>query len=289
MPLINLAQGLAIARDNNAALGAFNVIDTHFINALFSASARCHSPFIINIAEVHFPYLDLESIVAAIQSRAARHSQAVVLNLDHGSSFDAIVKAIRAGFTSIMFDGSSLSYDENIRQTREVVKLCHAAGVSVEAELGAVGGSEGGELYGSYDQHKLTDVNQAAQFIEQTQVDALAVAIGNVHGKYRGAPELDFERLKAINAASTVPLVLHGGSGISDADFRRAIDLGIRKINFFTGMSDAALTTLGTCLSQESLKYDKLAQSFEAMELSISEVVCRQMQVFGNRVPLAEL
>ncbi|MEI8672818.1 class II fructose-bisphosphate aldolase [Vibrio sp. SA48] len=143
MALISLAQGLASAQKGNYALGAFNVIDTHFLNALFDAAEKQRSPFIINIAEVHFPFIDLESLVAAIKDRAERHDIPVVLNLDHGVSFDAIVRAVRAGFTSVMFDGSGLSYQENVQQTSEVVRMCHAVGVSVEAELGAVGGDEG--------------------------------------------------------------------------------------------------------------------------------------------------
>lgn len=143
MALISLAQGLAHAQQHGYALGAFNVLDTHFLRALFHAAEQQRSPFIINIAEVHFKYVSLEPLIAAIRAEAALHAIPVVLNLDHGLHFDAVMQAIRLGFTSVMFDGSTLSYDENIRQTREVVKMCHALGISVEAELGAVGGDEG--------------------------------------------------------------------------------------------------------------------------------------------------
>jgi len=148
MPLISLAAGLEHARENRYALGAFNVLDSHFLRALFAAAKQERSPFIINIAEVHFKYLSLDSLVEAVRFEAARHDIPVVLNLDHGLHFEAVVRALRLGFSSVMFDGSTLSYEENIRQTREVVKMCHAVGVSVEAELGAVGGDEGGALYG---------------------------------------------------------------------------------------------------------------------------------------------
>lgn len=185
MSLISLAQGLKHASQNGYALGAFNVLDTHFLRALFAAAEAQKSPFIINIAEVHFKYVSLEAICAAIKAEAAQHDIPVVLNLDHGTSFDAIMKAIRLGFTSVMFDGSGLDYEENIRQTAEVVKMCHALGISVEAELGAVGGDEGGALYGSCDSSKFTDPTKATDFVTRTGIDALAVAIGNVHGKYR--------------------------------------------------------------------------------------------------------
>lgn len=146
MALISLAQGLAHAQQNGYALGAFNVLDSHFLRALFAAAGQQRSPFIINIAEVHFKYVTLDQIVEAIKFEAAKHAIPVVLNLDHGLHFEAVMQAIRLGFTSVMFDGSTLSYDENIRQTREVVRAAHAVGVSVEAELGAVGGDEGGAL-----------------------------------------------------------------------------------------------------------------------------------------------
>lgn len=136
MPLISLAEGLAHAREHRYALGAFNVLDSHFLRALFAAAKQERSPFIINIAEVHFKYISLDSLVEAVKFEAARHDIPVVLNLDHGLHFESVVRAPRLGFSSVMFDGSTLEYEENIRQTREVVKMCHAVGVSVEAELG---------------------------------------------------------------------------------------------------------------------------------------------------------
>ena len=157
MPLISLADGLAHARQHRYALGAFNVLDSHFLRALFAAAKQERSPFIINIAEVHFKYVSLDSLVETVKFEAARHDIPVVLNLDHGLHFEAVVRALRLGFSSVMFDGSTLSYEENIRQTREVVKMCHAVGVSVEAELGAVGGDEGGALYGHADEAFFTD------------------------------------------------------------------------------------------------------------------------------------
>ncbi|AIX51553.1 MULTISPECIES: ketose 1,6-bisphosphate aldolase [Pantoea] len=282
MALISLAQGLAHAQQHGYALGAFNVLDTHFLRALFQAAEQQRSPFIINLAEVHFKYVSLDHLVAAIRCEAARHAIPVVLNLDHGLHFEAVVQAVRLGFTSVMFDGSGLSYDENVRQTQEVVKLCHAVGVSVEAELGAVGGDEGGALTGEADSAKFTDPALAADFVQSTGIDCLAVAIGNAHGKYKGEPRLDFDRLAAIRSAADIPLVLHGGSGISDADFRRAITLGIHKINFYTGMSQAALDAIETQMDQRDARYDSFAELLMAVERNISRVVAQQMQIFGS-------
>ena len=214
MPLISLADGLDHARKHRYALGAFNVLDSHFLRALFAAARQERSPFIINIAEVHFKYVSLDSLVEAVKFEAARHDIPVVLNLDHGLHFESVVRALRLGFSSVMFDGSTLEYEENIRQTREVVKMCHAVGVSVEAELGAVGGDEGGALYGHADESLFTDPQLARDFVDRTGIDALAVAIGNAHGKYKGEPKLDFPRLDAIRQQTALPLVLHGASSV---------------------------------------------------------------------------
>ncbi|CCF09106.1 ketose 1,6-bisphosphate aldolase [Pantoea ananatis] len=282
MALISLAQGLAHAQKQGYALGAFNVLDTHFLRALFAAAEQQRSPFIINIAEVHFKYVTLDQLVEAIKFEAAKHAIPVVLNLDHGLHFEAVMQAIRLGFTSVMFDGSTLSYEENIRQTREVVKAAHAVGVSVEAELGAVGGDEGGALFGEADSEKFTDPRLAAEFVRETGIDTLAVAIGNAHGKYKGEPKLDFDRLAVIREQTGVPLVLHGGSGISDADFRRAISLGIHKINFYTGMSQAALDAVERSLASRNTRYDEFAELLMAVENAICETVMQQMKIFGS-------
>ncbi|TCL06401.1 MULTISPECIES: ketose 1,6-bisphosphate aldolase [Sodalis] len=282
MALISLADGLAHARQHGYAMGAFNVLDTHFLRAIFNAATRTRSPFIINIAEVHFKYIELESLVAAIKAEAARHAIPVVLNLDHGLHFDAVMQALRQGFTSVMFDGSSLDYEENIRQTSEVTRMCHAVGVSVEAELGAVGGDEGGALYGEADSSKFTDPARAREFVARTGIDALAVAIGNAHGAYKGEPKLDFQRLAAIGRQTGLPMVLHGGSGISDADFKQAISLGIHKINFYTGMSQAALAAITERMADRRAIYDEYAELLMAVEEGIAGVVAGQMQVFGS-------
>ncbi len=282
MPLISLAEGLKHARVHQYALGAFNVLDTHFLRALFAAAKQQRSPFIINIAEVHFKYLSLDTLVEAVKYEAARHDIPVVLNLDHGLHFEAVVQALRLGFTSVMFDGSTLDYEGNVRQTREVVKMCHAVGVSVEGELGAVGGDEGGALYGHADEAFFTDPQKARDFVDRTGIDALAVAIGNAHGKYKGEPKLDFTRLEAIRQQTALPLVLHGGSGISDADFRRAISLGIHKINFYTGMSQAALAAVDKSMTARDQIYDEFAELMLSIEQAIADIVAEQMRIFGS-------
>lgn len=284
MPLINLKDMLAVAAKHQFAVGAFNAIDSNFIDAVFAAAQQQQSPVIINVAEVHLQYIDLPAAAEYIKKKACQADIPVCLNLDHGLTLPTIKTAIECGFSSIMFDGSSLSYEENIRQTKEVVELCRPYNISVEGELGAVGGDEGGALESMADVALYTKVEQAKEFVEKTGIDALAVAIGNTHGKYKGEPKLDFERLAQIHQAVGIPLVLHGGSGISAADFRKTIELGICKINFFTGMSQAALDTLAANMKAAELsgKYNQYLIIMENMQQAITQTVAEQMKIFNS-------
>ena len=283
MALVDLNTVLKPAYKENRAVGAFNVISGDFLEAIVNAAEAKGSPVILNTAEVHMQYLDIDLIAAAVKDVASRSKVDIVWNLDHGMSFEFIAKAIKLGFTSVMFDGSHLSFEDNIRQTKEIVKMAHAAGVSVEAELGAVGGSEEGDLVTEANIALYTDAEQAKTFVEETGIDALAVAIGNSHGKYKGDPILDFERLEEIKNATGIPLVLHGGSGISIDGFHKAIDRGISKINFFTGMSQVAMNTLKTELNKESVGYNDFPDMMLKMKQDVQSKVEEQIEVFGNK------
>jgi len=282
MALVTLKTILDDAYRRGYALGAFNIIDLTFLEAIITAARSKASPVILNIAEVHFPYVTPEHVVPVVRMMAADSPFDIALNLDHGLTMTAIERALACGFTSVMFDGSNLEFEENIRQSREVVRMCRAKNVSVEAELGAVGGAEGGELVGSANPAKYTDVGQARRFVRETGVDALAVAIGNSHGRYKGEPRLDFERLRAIREVTNIPLVLHGGSGISAGDFRKAISLGIAKINFYTGMSDAAIESVRKSIGDIGSRYNDYPEMINAVRRSVSEVVAGQMEIFGS-------
>jgi fructose-bisphosphate aldolase class II len=282
MPLIDLKTVLYDAYQHKYAVGAFNIINLEFAEAVIAAAEASNSPVIISIAAIHFQYLSLENICPVIRSMAERTRVPVVLNLDHGDSLATAIRAVQNGFTSVMFDGSKLEFAENIRQTAEIVKICHTVGVSVEAELGAVGGAEGGGLVGAVDPSLFTDPVQAVEFLQCTGVDALAVAIGNAHGKYRGKPQLDFQRLESLRDVIGIPLVLHGGSGISDADFRRAVSLGIAKINFYTGMSQAAIETTIQAVQSTGQLYNDYPELLKQVKASVQKVVEEQMSVFGS-------
>lgn len=284
MSLINLAGMLKNAKKEHFAVGAFNAIDNHFVDAIFAAAEQNHSPVILNFAEVHSRMVSLEEMADYVCFKARRANVPVTLNLDHGLTLDTVIRAIDSGFTSIMFDGSHLDYEENVRQTSTVVAMCRELNISVEGELGAVGGDEGGALEGSADTALYTDVNQAYDFVSRTGINALAVAIGNSHGRYKGVPKLDFARLDALARCVDVPLVLHGGSGLSTQDFRQAVELGIAKINFYTGMSQVALQTLEDQLHDAALssKYDHYLLLMKKVELAVSSIVTEQMAIFGS-------
>ena len=283
MSLVNLASILKTARQGRFAVGAFNAIDNHFVDAIFEAAQKNRAPVILNFAEVHGRLVSLEEIADYVCFKAGRATVPVTLNLDHGQSVDTVARAITSGFTAVMFDGSHLDYEENLRQTAEVVAMCHPLDISVEGELGAVGGDEGGALVGSADSARYTDVVLAHDFVARTGIDALAVAIGNSHGRYKGAPNLDFARLEALNHRVDVPLVLHGGSGLSPDDFRQAIQRGITKINFYTGMSQAALLALDAHLHDPALrdKYDHYLLLMKEVERAVGQTVTEQMNIFG--------
>ncbi len=282
MALVDLKTVLGHAAANRYAVGAFNVINLDFLEAVVKAAEAKRSPVILNIAEAHFPYVTLEHICPAIKAIAEKSNVPLVLNLDHGESFAAIIRALRNGFTSVMFDGSKLPYEENVRQTADVVRICRAAGVSIEAELGAVGGEEGGGLVGAADPDRYTSPEQTRDFVQRTGIDALAVAIGNAHGRYKGKPQLDFTRLEHIRDAAGIPLVLHGGSGIPDEDFRRAIGLGIAKINFYTGMSQAALEATAQAMRNVGQTYNDYPDLISQVTRKVQGVVEQQIDIFGS-------
>jgi len=204
------------------------------IEAIFQAAEETSSPVIISDGyEAIEKYFGLEYFATIVNMRAVRSSVSVALHLDHAFKFEYIIRALRSGFTSVMFDGSRLPYEKNVEITRKVVEVAHSVGVSVEAELGNVGGLEG-DTWSHTDESLYTDPDVAQDFVDQTGIDSLAPAIGNAHGFYTQEPKLDFERLKKIKEKVQIPLVLHGATGIPLDDLKKAINLGIRKINLAT-------------------------------------------------------
>lgn len=222
---------LTQAGNEQRGVGAFSVGNMEMVKGAVRAAEETDTPIILQIAEVRLPHSPLE-LMGPMMVQAAKEAKVdIAVHLDHGLTEETVKKALELGFTSVMYDSSTYSFEENIERTKKIVKLAKNYGATVEAELGLVGGSEDGSCDHGI---RCTDPEDAKIFCERTGVDALAVAIGNAHGNYPVAPTLAFDVLEEIQKRTEVPLVLHGGSGITDADFRRAIGLGIVKVNIAT-------------------------------------------------------
>jgi fructose-bisphosphate aldolase class II len=280
MPFANYASLLNQARAEKYALGAFNVMNLIYLNPILEAAEIERAPVILQINPIHYKHSEIMAFIPYLREMALRATVPVALNLDHGRDFGEITAAVRYGFPSVMFDGSRLTYAENLAQTRRIVEICHPLEITVEAELGKLN-DEGVEITTETRAVLFTDPDAAGEFVSQTGVDALAVSIGNAHGFYKGTPKLDFARLAAIREQADLPLVLHGGSGIPDADIRRAISMGIAKINIYTEMGASAHQRLREFLIQNAQLKD-FATSFDEIREAIKTVVREKMQLFGS-------
>lgn len=232
MYLVPMHELLQEAERHGVAIPAFNFCNLETLYPILETARDLRAPVILQAAFSEVEYFGGEGMRGFIEKALQRFGVRAALHLDHGRSFQEAMRCIRFGFTSVMFDGSSLPLPENVRLTRQIVEVAHAVGVSVEGELGQIKGAEEGK---EETEEFLTDPDSAAQFARETGVDALAIAIGNAHGFYTQEPHIDFERLKRTrDLLGPFPIVLHGGTGIPDEQIKKAIELGIRKINFST-------------------------------------------------------
>ncbi len=270
--LVTLNDILPAAQKGHYAVGLFNTIDTDMLEAAISAAEELRSPIIIGTAEVLLPYGELKLIAPSVIAAAKRASIPVAVHYDHGLTFDRCIEALKLGFSSIMFDGSAGDPKENLAATREIVKIAHSFGASVEGEIGHVGEADCGD---NDDKDMYTTPKEAVDFVEATGVDALAVAIGTAHGTYITKPRLDIERLKEIRASLDTPLVLHGGSGLSDDDFKNTITNGIAKVNIFT---DLCVAGLSATRNAEGSYLEVRNKKVEA----IKEAVKKKIMLFGS-------
>lgn len=225
------------ARNRKYAVGGFNVFNLETLCAVVEVAEELKTPLVLGITERFFKFVDVETLSAAMVRAAQKSSVPIALHLDHGHTYEGIIKAIRWGFTSVMFDGSALPVSENLKQTREVTRIAHSLGVSVEGELGYVGCCEHVE---DINEDNIVTCDVAADFVDKTKVDALAVSVGNKHGAYRGMTKLNITRLGQLSTVVSVPLVMHGGSKLSSDDYSNSIKCGISKINIPIDTSMAA-------------------------------------------------
>ncbi len=248
--LVSLKTLLTSAIEQKYAVGSFNVASLEMIESVILAAAQTNSTVIVSTSSAEARYLSPEVVVPIVKTLSDRHRVTCAVHLDHGDSFALAMRCIRAGYTSVMFDGSHFALEENIRLTRQVVEAAHAVDVSVEGEVGRIGGVED-DLVVSAEHANLTDIDEATRFAKETQVDALAVAVGNAHGFYAADPKLDFDRIAAIRASTGVPIVLHGGTGIPIADVQRAVGLGMAKVNIASRVRRAFMQAIYSALQPD--------------------------------------
>ena len=276
--LVNMKEMLAKAQKEQYGIGFFNAVNVEMARAIIETAEELHAPVIVGTAEVLLPAMSLERVAEYLIPMARKASVPVAVHYDHGLTFEKCMEALKLGFSSVMYDCSTASYEENLDRVAEMVRVCHGMGVTVEGELGHVGDNEGaGKLENPSDYY--TDPAVAADFVRKTGVDALAVAVGNAHGDYKFPPKLDFERITAIREATGTPLVLHGGSGLSDDDFREAVRRGVCKINIFTDLDKAGKAGIEEGLKKGATSMMGLIPyEIEAMK----EVVRNKIGLFGS-------
>jgi 6-phospho-5-dehydro-2-deoxy-D-gluconate aldolase len=275
------------AKEGNYAVGQFNINSLQWAQAILQAAEEEHSPVILAASDRLVDYLGgFKTIAAMVKALVEEMSITVpvALHLDHGMSFDRCKQAIDAGFTSVMIDGSHYSIEENIAMTKQVVDYAHSKQVSVEAEVGTVGGMEDGLIGGV----KYADPNECLRIVEEAGIDALAAALGSVHGPYQGEPKLGFEEMKQISELTGIPLVLHGGSGIPDYQIKKAIELGHAKINVNTECLQAWTQAVRDLLNSDSKVYDHRAITTPGKEAIIA-VVKGKMREFNTSNKASEV
>jgi fructose-bisphosphate aldolase class II len=281
MGLVKMKELLNQASERNRAVGAFSVGNLEMVKGAVKAAENMNTSIILQIAEVRLPHSPL-TLMGPMMVEAAKNAKVdIAVHLDHGKTIQVLRQALDYGFTSVMMDGSNLPFEENMAKTLEAVNLAREYGATVEAELGLVGGSEDGSTDEGI---RCTNPDDARTFCERTGVDALAVAIGNAHGNYPVAPRLAFDVLGAIDQKTNVPLVLHGGTGITPEDFRKAIGLGIRKINIATASFDSLTKEAAKYLESEG-KHDYFGLN-EAMVRGVYENVKQHIRIFQCVEPL---
>lgn len=268
------------AKREKFAVGQFNLNNLEFAQAITEAGVEENAPLIFGVSEGAMRYMGLNYVVAIARTAAEQSGLPIALHLDHGSSFEVVMKCIQAGFSSVMFDGSHYPFEENVRLTKEVVRAAHAVGVSVEGELGTIGGVED-DVNVNSSEAALAKPEEAIRFYEETKVDALAIAVGTAHGLYKGEPRIRFDIIEEVSRHIDVPIVLHGGSGVPDEAIQRAIALGVGKINVNTENQVACTATVRNLLEENETMIDPRKYWGPARE-AIKEVVIRKIRLFGS-------
>ncbi|MDI3508249.1 MAG: fructose-bisphosphate aldolase, class [Clostridiales bacterium] len=277
--LVNTREMLDKAREKGYAIGAFNMSNMEILQAIVQAAEIENAPVIVQASQAALKYAGVDYIEAMGKLAAQKVSVPVALHLDHGTDFNLIMLCIRHGFTSVMIDGSKYQFEENIAITKKVVEIAHAVDVSVEAELGKIGGTED-HITVSEKEALYTEPEEAVQFAKETGVDSLAISIGTAHGPYKGEPKLDFDRLAEIRSILDIPIVLHGASGVPDESIRKAVEKGVCKINIDTEIRQSFTKAVREILADNPAEYDPRKIVGAAKEAMV-ETVRGKMRLFG--------
>ncbi|MBO8157951.1 class II fructose-1,6-bisphosphate aldolase [Thermosyntropha sp.] len=280
MPLVAVSELLWKADREGYAVGAFNANNMEIVQAIVKAAELENAPVIMQASQGALNYAGLCYITEMVKIAAESTHVPVALHLDHGTDFAQVVKCIRSGFTSVMYDGSKLPLEENIAMTKKVLEIARPIGVSVEAELGKIGGTED-HIHVSEREAMFTDPEEAKYFVEQTGVESLAVAIGTAHGQYKGEPKLDFERLAKIKELTRIPIVLHGSSGVPDESIRKAIELGVCKVNIDTNIREAFVGAMRKVIAEKPDEIDPRKILGPARDATV-EIIREKIRIFGS-------
>ncbi|HEY4543178.1 MAG TPA: class II fructose-1,6-bisphosphate aldolase [Tissierellaceae bacterium] len=268
------------AQKNKYAVGAFNANNMEIVHAIIEAAEELNSPVIIQASQGGLKYAGVEYISALGKVAAENAKVPVAIHLDHGTDFGQVMQCIRHGFSSVMIDASQYSLEENIERTKKVVEIAHAVGVSVEAELGKIGGTEDDVVVDHRDA-TFTDPEEARIFVEQTGVDSLAIAVGTAHGVYKGEPKIDYDRIKEIASVVSIPLVLHGSSGVPYESLEKAVSCGIAKINIDTDIRAAFARKVNEFVRENPEEIDP-RKILGPATLEMKETIKEKMRVFGS-------
>ncbi len=276
--LVNMNDILLPAKKDGYGVGFFNAVNVEMARAVIETAEQLRAPVMVGTAQVLLPAMDLERVAEYLIPMAQKASVPVCVHYDHGLTFERCMEALQLGFTSLMYDCSMEDYESNVAKVAEMVKICHAMGITVEGELGHVGDNDGsGKLENPSDYY--TDPAMALDFVSRTGVDSLAVAVGNAHGDYKFPPKLDFDRIQTIAEKTGLPLVLHGGSGLSDDDFRIAVSRGIHKVNIFTDIDKAGKAGIEAGLAAGA----KTMMGLIPYEIdAMKKVVAEKIRLFGS-------
>ncbi len=279
MGLVSMKEMLQAAKVGKYAVGHFNINNLEFVQAIVEAADEERSPLILGVSEGALKYMGLEYTIAMAEAAASLTDVPIALHLDHGS-YEKALYLLENGFSSVMFDGSRYSLQDNIRLTKKVVEVAHYMGASVEGELGAIAGTED-DLTVDEEDAMLADPVEAIRFYEETGVDALAIACGSAHGVYKGEPNIRFDIIEQVNKEIDIPLVLHGGTGIPDETIRKAIQAGIGKINVNTENQIVLTNKIREILTNDSEVYDPRKYMGPGRE-EIKKAVIQKIRLFGS-------